>query len=435
MLRMPFRFCAGAMILFSFCGASTARGGTRLSYQDASVLALQGHPDLVLLRSQEEAYKLRSAQALAPSNPVLQINRNDVPGPEPFSAGASKVYGMSLVLGFPGKALAVSSQQSNLAESVREQALAKEIEILSGLSNIYVALWANQRLTGFLEEEARKTDGILKIAEKKYVMAQLGQVDLLNLRRAVANLNYDLSVARDDGQIQVGQFLNVIRQPGSREYAPQVPEEIVIPPLKLELSELGDLMMRNRPALRSAGYQVSASNRALISASLAPLPDFQLSGAMNLYNLPSASPIQDVTRTYSFGIGVSLPIFFPINELSGIRAARRDREASEAQRDSAFLSAMTDLQTAFLRFHASNRQRESLKDLVLPAAKAAYDLTLKSYSLGRADYLKLNDARATWVQTERDYLDKVVASAQLFNQLTQQLGCDFTTQEGAHACR
>ena len=54
----------------------------------------------------------------------------------------------------------------------------------------------------------------------------------------------------------------------------------------------------------------------------------QLSGALNVYNIPSAQPSPGLTRDYSVGLAVTIPVFFPFNELSSIQAAARTRDAA-----------------------------------------------------------------------------------------------------------
>ena len=152
---------------------------------------------------------------------------------------------------------------------------------------------------------------------------------------------------------------------------------------------------------------------------------------MNVYNIPSAQPVSGISRDYSVGIGVAIPIFLPFNELSSIQAAARDRDSAEATEEAQRLQALADLQTAHTAFQSALRTIENYTTIVLPAAKASYDLTLTTYSLGKADYFILNEARKNWVQAQKDLLAKKVSAAQLLNQITQEIGCDITNPEGS----
>ncbi len=405
-----------------------------LSFTEASKLALGLNPELVALRYQEEAQRYRARQALAPNNPVLGLSKNDLPGLSLTSEGASTVYTLSFTLGFPGKALSMSAASRHQAEALRQQASAKEIDILVALSNNYVGLAANQKLSDFLAEEFRKSQQLVKLLEKKYSAAQAAQTDLLNARVVVANLSHEILDNQNDLQQQLTLFRNLIKKPGTADFLPLIPEQIVIPRLKKSLPELTQLMLTNRHQLKAAQSQLAATQSALSTASLSPLPDLQLTGGLNLYHVSTAGPVPGIERDYSLGIAVAVPIFFPFNELSGIQAAARDRDAAEATAEAQRLQSQADLQTAYINFQSAQKALENFVGLVLPATKASYDLTLTTYSLGKADYFILNEARKSWTQAQKDMLSKQVAAAQYFNQIVQQVGCDSNSGEGPDAC-
>lgn len=406
-----------------------------LNFEEASHLALSANPDLLTLRYQEEAQRYRSRQALAPNNPVFNVAKNDVPGFGLNASGASTVYSLNYTLGFPGKSFSQSSASFSLAESLREQALAKEIDILVALSNVYILLTADEILFNFLNEEELKAEQIVNLLDKKYSAAQAAQADLLNARVVVANLKHDILDNRNDHDQLITQFRNLIKKPNSDDYLPLIPESIAIPKLKKTFPELTELMLKNRHQLRSAKKQVDASSSALTNATLTALPDFQLTASMNVYNVPTAAPNNGLTRDYSFGAGIAVPIFFPFNELSGIQAASRDKFAAESQEESQRLQALADLRTAFTTYNSAQKAVDNFENLVIPASKASYELTRTAYSLAnKADFFVLNDARKNWVQAQKDLLAKQVLAAQSFNQIVQQVGCNIVNGDGPHAC-
>ena len=413
---------------------SAAKPQLVLGFTDAAKLALSQNPDLVALRYQEEAQRYRARQALAPNNPVFTLNKNDMPGLNPATTPGTTVYALAFTLGFPGKAMSQSALGRHQAESIREQAAGKEIDILVALSNNYVALTANQKMSVFLADELRKAQQLVKLIEKKYSAAQAAQADLLNARVVVANLQHDTIDNQNDYAFQLNQFRNLIKKPGSTEFAPLIPDQIVIPKVKQPLEELTKIMLRNRHQLKSSQFQIDGTEAALNSARLAALPDLQLTGALNVYNVPQAEAVPPLARDYSLGIGVAVPIFFPFNELSGIQAATRDRDAAEAQGESLRIQAVSDLQTAYTGLQSAQRALSDFTSIVLPATKASYALTSTTYSLGKADYFILNDARKNWVQAQKDMLAKQVSAANFFNQIVQQVGCDSNSGDGPDAC-
>lgn len=405
-----------------------------LSFEDAVKLTLDKNSDLSAIRSQEEALKLRSKQALAPNNPVFSYTANDTPGFSPAIQPAETVYQINFTLGFPGKALAQSANLRHQAEVSQEQAIAKEIDLIISLSNNYVSFSNNDTFYHLLKDEEQRSEKLLRLLEKKMASGQAAKVDLLNAKVVTAQIQQDLLANRNEYEVLTTQFRQIIRKPERVDLFPKIPKEIVVPSLKKNFDELSRLMLKNQHSLLAAQHQVEASQSALTLASLQPLPDLQLMTALNIWNSGAGSPIPGVTRDYAFGIGVSVPLFFPFNELTGIKAAEKDLSNADYQVESQRLSSIANLQTLYTSLKASQTETENLSKIVVPAAKASYDLMLLTYSLGRADFFRLNDSRKSWFDSQRQLLAKKQEAAQLFNSFIQGVGCDFTKNEGPHAC-
>jgi len=428
-----FRFAASFAGLLTGLAAQAAPAP--LTYPEAAVLALRENPDLKSVRFQEESTRLRAAQAFAPNNPVFSLNQNNLPGLALFSDGASTNYSLSFTLGFPGKAAMQGASLSRQADATREQAASKEIEILSALSKNYLALAANEKTRAFLAEESARTDDMLALVEKKYSLGQASQVDVLNSRVIAAGIRQDILANENERKDLLTQFRTILRLGPKAEESPTVPLDIVVPAAHPDLTRLTELMLRNRHGLRSARHQVESAEALVTQSFLAPFPDFQLSAGVNIYHVPSAEPVTGVSHDYNVGVGIAIPLFYPFNELSGLRAARMDRSTAEAQLDAARNQALADLQTTFARLDSTGKEKLNLQNLVLPAAKAAYDLALKSFALGKADFVRLNDARSQWVKAQSDSIQKQLAHAQLHIDLTQQVGCDFSEGARFNACQ
>ena len=404
-----------------------------LSFEEAAEIALRDNADILQIRSTEESAKYKESQALSPNSPIFSFSNNNAATPFRLTQGASKTYSLQWTLGFPGKSIFQSKQYGQTALSAREQGFEKEVSILVGLSNLYISISANNQLIKILDQEAHRTNEVLKIIERKYAMGQASQVDLLSSKSAVAKLNHDLLNATEMSKVLQAQFLTILRKPDANyEATPDV--NIEVPEIILNQEQLIQSMLNNRHLIKSAEYQIGSADASSTYAAMQWLPDIQLTAAMQLYNLPSSQPNPDLSRDYSFGFQIIIPIFYPLNERNIYRSAHADRATAESQSDSTRLQAISDLKSNFTLYQAGYRQLKDMQDFLLPATKASYDLTLKSYALGKSDYLRLSDARNNWISTQRDELSKRSELAQLFNTITLNVGCDFRNKEGPHAC-
>jgi outer membrane protein TolC len=406
-----------------------------VTYDEAVQIALHDNVDLLTLRSQEESLKYQSKQAIAPNEPVFSYARNDVPSFSLSQLPAQTVYQINWTLGFPGKALANSAAISHQAEATAQQALTQEINIMTSLSNSYVAFATNAAFYKFLLDEQKSDKELKKLIEKKFAASQASKVELLNAEVATQQIAQSILENRNDYDVQLTLFRQIIRRPSDTTLMPKIPEKIVIPPVKQSFVELVPVMLKNNHAVTAAARVMDSQSALLTNSMLQALPDLQLFANLNEW-IPAGAPNgPNVLRDYSMGVGVVIPIFFPFNELQGIHAARENLGAAENQFTSQQLQAIAALQTAYTSLNATLKDLDTSERLVVPAAKSSFDLTLVTYGLGKADYLIVNQSRQAWHEASRDMLTKRQTAAQLYNQLITQMGCDIAKTEGPNACK
>jgi outer membrane protein TolC len=406
-----------------------------LSYDEAVQIALHDNVDLLALRDQEEALKYQSKQAIAPNEPVFSYTKDDVPSFSLTQQAAQTVYQINWTIGFPGKALANSSAINHQAESTSEQARTQEINIMTSLSNSYVQLATNLAFYKFLLDEQKRDAELKKLIEKRFAASQASKVDLLNAEVATQLISQAILENRNDYEIQLTQWRQIIRRPSQKHFMPKIPEKIVIPGVKQSFEDLVPIMLRNNHAVGAAQKVVDSQNALVTNSMLQALPDFQLTAGLNQWIPVGAPNGPNLTRDYTVGIGVVVPIFFPFNELQGVHAAQKSRGAAENQLSSQQLQAISALETAYTSLDAALKELDTSERLVVPAAKASFDLTLLTYGLGKADYLIVNQSRQAWHEASRDMLTKRQNAAQLYNQLITQMGCDIAKTEGPNVCK
>jgi outer membrane protein len=414
---------------------NTSLGVRHLSFEEAVQIALHDNVDLLALREQEEAQKNQSKQALAPNEPTFSYTKDDVAAFSLSETAAQTVYQINWTLGFPGKAINQSASVRHQAEATAQQAINQEINIMTSLSNSYVTFSINQAFYRFLLEEQQKDKDLTRLLEKKFSASQAAKVDLLNAKVVTEQIAQSILQNRNDYEVQLTLFRQIMRRPTDRTLVPSIPENIVIPPVKQEFDDLVPVMLRNNHTVAQFQYQADSANSLVTNAWLQGLPDLQLTLAVNNW-LPVGAPNgPSITRDYTFGVGVVVPIFFPFNELQGAKAAEHTRGSADYQLNSQQLQATASLQTAYTSLRATLKDLDASERLVVPAAKAGYDLTLLTYGLGKADYFMLNQSRIAWHDSMKDLLTKRQSAAQLYNQLIAQMGCDIAKTEGPNVCK
>ncbi len=424
-----------SLIVISFLlgnfGVAHARS---LPFDEALSIALNENPELLSLQNQSESLKAQAAQALSPSNPVFFVNRTDSQYPQPFNRSGITSVGMGISLGFPGKAILQRRSIRYQSESMAQQARAKEIELITDLSDVYVALATNAKLHAVLGAERRRVKALMSVLQEQIKVGKGAETDVLNLKVVDGNLAVELVNLDSERNTLVARFRQVINRPNDSDIEPLIPQTVSIPAMDLTSGRLVSVLEVNRPGLKAAAAQRKSTEASLRRAKMSPLPDFTLSGQVNNAHSPAMTNLPGYQRTYSFGGGITIPIFYPANERYGIKAAKRDLDVAKNQERNEYLAAVSGLHAAFANLQTARAQIYNYSRLVIPSAKANYDLVLTNYSLGKMDYLRLNDARENWLQAQRGYITTLLNGARLFNQIIRQLGCDPSQASGYYAC-
>jgi outer membrane protein len=405
-----------------------------LSFAEAVDIALHENVDLLAVREQVEGMKHQAKQALGPYEPVYSYLHQDGLALSFAQTPAEVQNQVTWTLGFPGKAISNSANFTHQAEAMTEQAYNQEIMIMTTLSNSYVAFATNDAFYKFLIEEQKKDKELMRLLEKKFGASQAAKVDLLNARVVSEQISQSILQNRNDYELQLTAFRQIIKRPTDRTLLPSVPEKIVVPVVSQTFDQLVDVMFHNSHSIAQYQRQLDSSVSQLTNARLQALPDLQFIASINNWK-EAGSPNPGVTQSYTIGIGIVVPIFFAFNELEGIHVAEHNKGAAQYQLTSQQLQAFNGLQTAYANLEATLKDLDASERLVVPAAKASYDLTLLTYSLGKADYFALNQSRKAWHDSMRDLLTKRQNAAQYYNQLIAQLGCDIAKTGGANACK
>jgi outer membrane protein TolC len=422
-------------LTFTSAAVWSAPEVSQIGYEQAVIMAVEGNPDLASIRSQGESLKEKAKQALAPNSPVVSFTKNNLSSLNPSLRGASESMSLAYTLAFPGKSLIQSQGLDSQANSTRERSRDKELEVVTSVSNNFVALYVNKLRLKLYDEQVSQSKNLVGMIEQKYRMAQASQVDLMNSKASLANLEHDVIVEIGERENQFTQFRNLIKRPSDLSIEPKIPEQVNIPSLDRSEEDLERMMLANSAKLKAASHQTQAAESALSNAKMAALPDFQFTAGVNVYYVPTAAPVTDQARDYNLGVGIAIPLFFPLNEMSQIRSAKKDLESMKYQETSNTMNAIANLRALVTQFKALLIQRESLKEHVVPMNKASYELTLKSYSYGKADYLLLKDARQNWYESQRTYYGSILDSAKVYNQILLQVGCDFTGRSTQYVCK
>jgi NodT family efflux transporter outer membrane factor (OMF) lipoprotein len=167
-------------------------------------------------------------------------------------------------------------------------------------------------------------------------------------------------------------------------------------------------LARRRPDIREAEARLHAATANVGVAVASFYPDISLNGSFGLRALDASYLTNWASSFYSFGPGISLPIFQGGRLTAGLRLARaQEAEAALAYRG-AVLNALQEVEDALAAYRTDQAARDRLAEAVRSGQTTLY-LARDSYTHGLADFIQVLDAERTLVGSRQQLVQADVA--------------------------
>ncbi len=181
------------------------------------------------------------------------------------------------------------------------------------------------------------------------------------------------------------------------EYRP-LPE-----PEAVNLAGIPANALRRRPDIYTAEWQLIAQTERKEAAKRDLWPRFFLLGALEFAASSSTSGIFSSEGTnYSFGPGISIPIFHGTEIRNNIKVQTAKQEQALAAYEQTVLQAVAEVRDA-LTAETQERQRNASLQRGLEAAIDAYEVAQDQYMHGLTDFSNVIDAQSARLQLEEQY--------------------------------
>jgi cobalt-zinc-cadmium efflux system outer membrane protein len=161
-------------------------------------------------------------------------------------------------------------------------------------------------------------------------------------------------------------------------------------------------ILQESPAVKIAQLGVVKAQASLARARREPIPNLQLRGGLEQNLEPEAATNHPIGLQGFAEVGVNIPIFNRNQGNIGVARADLERAQQEVQRVQLVLRERA---AALLQNYLTSRSTaERYRDRVIPRARKAYELYLKSYSGMAAAYPQVLIAQRTLFQLQTDYI-------------------------------
>ncbi len=383
------------------CSAVPAFAQERDSVFDRLVAeALKSNPSIAQRQAAARGAQLRIRPAGALPDPMFTAGVMDLllPGFKFNQSDFTEVDAeLSQELPWPG----LLGARTNVARAVAAGARADERttrrEITVAMAEAYYRLQYAVAALATIERQLALLDAAVQVSTTRYGTGSAPQSDPLQAKLARARLQLEAFTLESE-RVSAQAAVSALRNRALSDSVAVLPIDVAqvraaLPTLPCADSLVG-LTLRNHPRLAVREASLAQATQLIRVERLGARPDFTLTARygyrppfVGLYRWPGF---------FSAFLGLRLPVWAWRKQNRLADAARADSVAAAADLHNTVLALSREVTEAVARVQASQQRLTLLVDRVLPAAQGTVESVLRSYQVGRAEFLTLitvEDAR------------------------------------------
>jgi len=286
------------------------------------------------------------------------------------------------------------------AEAAHEDVRAVEVSLTAQVASAYLTLRGAQARLAVARRNGENQRHTLDITLRRLEAGRGTQLDTERAKSqlsatlaAIPTLEATIESARQRLRVLTGRSrLDTLAMPPC-ETSVELPD----PPA---LSAI-DLVVRDRPDVRSAERQLDASTAFVGAARAEYLPTLSLGGAAGYTGSEARALGNTGTPRYVIGPVLSWPAFDLGRVRANVSAARADEAQSRARYELAIAQAQEDLETSIVAYGKSRERLRYLEEAAAASARAA-ELARLRYTEGGSDFFQVLDAERTLLERENE---------------------------------
>jgi len=374
---------------------ATAQSGITLAKLEQ--MALSNNPTLTQASAEIRAAAGRKLQSGLYPNPTVGYQGEQVRGGVQGGGEQGFVVSEDIVLGGKlGLNRRVLEQEKKQADAEGEE---QRLRVINSVRMFYYQGLAAQQMVDLRHQLSKLADDAVETSHQLGNVGQADQPDVLQaeVEREQAELGV---VAAEQNQLRVWRAL------AATVGKPEMPLTHLVGNLE-DLPEANSdqwfqAILQESPALKIAQLGVLKAEASLARAKREPIPDLQLRGGLQ-QNLELEATTNRPIGLQGFAeVGVQIPIF---NRNQGnTAAAKADVERAQLEVQRVQLVLRERAAELLQNYTISRSTVERYRDRMIPRARKAYDLYVKSYRGMAVAYPQVLIAQRTLFQLQTDYI-------------------------------
>ncbi len=374
--------------------ASTPTG---LTLGELEQMALSNNPTLAQAAAEIRAATGRKLQSGLYPNPTVGYQGEQIRGGSQGGGEQGFFVSQDIVLGGKlGLNRRVLEQETKQAEAEAEE---QRLRVVNGVRMFYYQALAAQEMVDLRHKLSKLAEDAVQTSHQLGNVGQADQPDVLQAE--VEGEQAELAVvAAEQNQVRAWRAL------AATVGKPQMPLTHLAGSLEDLPEDRPDqwlqAILQESPAVKIAALGVVKAEASLARAKREPIPDLQLRGGLQQNRELDATTNRPIGLQGFAEVGVQIPIF---NRNQGnVQASRAGVERAQREVQRVQLVLRERAATLLQNYVTSRSTVERYRNHMIPRARKAYELYLKSYGGMAAAYPQVLISQRTLFQLQTDYI-------------------------------
>lgn len=394
---------AALICAFLFLSSSLNAQENRITVREALEMAFQNNPELNRAADQVDIERSFRGSAMGLKPPELYYFKEGMDD-DLFS---EQSWGVSQTIDFPLTAYYQRRKVSADIDAAQMELRAAKMDIRASVKLAYTELAYAIKKIELIEREADLSEELRQTAEARLEAGESTELDLIQAEIQLTQSRNALREAeklRNDARYALFSVIGL--DPDEQMYGITYPDTLAFADVNISQDEVMSQLDRH-PEVLSSERNVESSSRAISAAKSEFLPDIRF----DYYR-------QDFGNGYDFNgfeIGVSVPLWFGLNEGQKVQRTRAARSQAEWTLREKSLSIKENAEKAWHGYEANRQKIQSHLDVIESRSATLLELTREGYRMGELDLLRLLEAQRTYLegqqvfyQTLKDYYVQLI---------------------------
>lgn len=400
--------------------------GPALTLAGALDEALAKNPELLALRKQFEAARLRPAQERFLSPPTFETTIWQWPT-NTLNPTNTNMYMFMLnqdIPGFGKRPLRAAVVEKDVELATNDIAV-RARHIIDEVKQAYAEIFIARKAIDVHLASVELLRQFAGVSEVRYATGRISQQDVLKAIVELSKLHNDVIMFDERAQLAEARLNTLLDRPANGPIGALVEphERVLLQPAE----ELQRLALERQPELAAARLEIEKAQAELVLARREYKPDFFVEGGYLL--MPSQ------TDAVLARVGITWPRApWSRGKLDArVAEATAAVDAARARRRSAENAVRLAVQQAYVRVKSAERRAALLRTSVLPQSRQTLDVSLVAYQTERGDFLALLDNQRMQLNIQLEYFEALSQFEQALADLERAIGTDVVPQMIASA--